>query len=310
MTAVCFFQKDRPKEWNSVKLPFIPSGEDIENSIHIPGFIKRLLNSRIIIPAFAALVVLLAAVSIIIVIQEKKPTEVQPEESTSAIETVSSPAVLNQIDSNFLLAFADPDDKTVEMLAVLHINSESNEASVLYVSPEEKVNVNNSSGTILNHYIHGGISELVWAVGEYTGRSIDRYIIADDDDFISFAKTLGENEIDIDENISYSYDGVSFIIEKGKQILTADMLFKYYAYLCSNVYNGSEQKLTELISYLITKVLSRPEGISLERQYKKIVDNMNTNISARDVADYGGAALKLVSENNVVEVNSEGIFEG
>ena len=309
MVAVCFFD-DKPKEWDSVKLPFISSGEDILKSIHTPAFIKRLLNPRFIIPAFAALVVLLAAVSIIVIKQEKKPDEVPTDESTTVTETVSAPALLDQFDSNFLLAFADPDDKTIDMLAVLHVNSEQKTASVLYVSPSARTNVNNSGGTILEHYSNGGINELVWAVGEYTGRSIDRYIIADSDDFISFAKWLDELELSIEEKISYSYDGIAYIIEKGEQMLTADTLFKYYAYLCDGLYAGGDQKLTDLLTYLLESVLCPPDGTPLDRQYKKIVESMNTNISARDVAAYGGAALNLLSENKDFNIINEGVFEG
>lgn len=294
-----------------MKLPFISSGDNnIEKPKQLSGFAGRILNPKIIIPAFAVFIVLLAAVSVVVVLQEKKPTQPVAAESTTANEVAAALAVLDQFDSDFLISFADRDEATIGMLAIVHINSETCEASVLYVPPTGKTDVNNLNGTILDHYIQGGINELVWAVGEYTGRSIDRYIVADDDAFLSFAKGLGDVELEIDENINHSYKGVSYIIEKGKQKLTADTLFKYYAYLCDSLYSGGEQKLTELLSYLITEVLC-PEGDSkIETQYKNIVDNLQTNISAKDVSSYGGAAVSYVEKNNAVKIVSEGFFEG
>lgn len=259
------------------------------------------INMKIVISAFSALIVLLGAVSAVTVKSEK---------SKSASTTASNETVNNTSDTllsattsenssllcNILLAFTREDNNDLKLLAVVSCNAKEEIIKIKYIPVNTHVEVNNYDGTMEEHLESGGITELLWAVGQYCKTSLERYLYCDEEDFCEIMKKLGEIEIEIEEEISHDYNGINFIIEKGKHNLTADMMLKYFVYLCDT---SSEEELTNLFSTVASKIISADTQDALNTNYSKIINNVQTDISAMDIAKYLSDILMLARSGSI-----------
>ena len=270
----------------------------------------RILQPRLVIPLFLAVLVLLLLASGVVIIQEhRKPTSSDPSgvsESLTAAQPDDGTAAVLQ--SNFLLAFADNNTGTLRMLAVVNADSEQNSLRVTYVSPEDRVDVNNLNGAMQQHYDKGGATELAWAVGTYLGRTMDRYVIANNDRLINFCKNLGEHELLIEPGVQTEYDGIAFVIKEGLQKLTSDTLCKYFGYCCKTLYAGGDAKVTELLEYLIQKLLSPENDSRFDRILSKLIGEATTNVSAMDLQAYSAARSAFSVDGAPAVLANDGVF--
>ena len=269
----------------------------------------RLLQPRLVVPLFAALLVLLVLISAIVMIKEHRsvPTS-DPALTSEMLSDDSADAVKGTLQGNFLLAFLDGNTGTLRMLAVLYADSEQPGLSVTYVSPSDRVDVNNLNGSMQQHYDKGGATELAWAVGTHLDRTMDRYVIANNDRLINFCKNLGEHELVIEPGVQTQYDGISFVIKEGKQKLTSDTLCKYFGYCCESLYTGGDEKVTELLEYLIQKLLLPENDGRFDQILAKLVGEATTNISAMDLQSYSAVRPAFRVEDAPIALTNEGVF--
>ena len=269
----------------------------------------RLLQPRLVLPLFAVLLALLVLVSGVVLIREhNKPTADSGNTSESSYETQPADLAKGTLQANFLLVFADNNTGTLRMLAVVHADSEQNALSVRYVSPSDRVNVNNLNGSMQQHYDKGGATELSWAVGTYMDQTMDRYVIVNNDRFIIFCKTLGEHELLISPAVQTEYDGVAFVIKEGKQKLTSDMLCKYFGYCCQTLYTGGDAKVSELLEYLMQKLLADENSTRFDQILAKLVSGATTNLSAMDLQAYSAVRAAFCKDGAPAALVNEGVF--
>ena len=266
-----------------------------------------LLRPQLVLPLFGALLVVLALVSMIVMIREHRPKP-QPTEPTEITQQTQDPAAARgTLQGNFLLVFVDNGGR-IKMLGVMRADSEEHSLSVSYVQPSERANVNNLNGSMQQHYDKGGATELAWAVGTFMDRTIDRYVIANDDRFINFCKMLGEHELVIESGVQAEYEGISFVIKAGQQKLTSDTLCKYFGYSCKSLYTGGDAKVSELLGYLTQKLLSPENDARFDRILAKLIGEATTNISAMDLQGYSAVRPAFCLDGAPVVLTNEGVF--
>ena len=266
-----------------------------------------LLQPKLVLPLFAALLELLALVSAVVMIREHRPKP-QPTEPTALTQQTQTGAeARGTLQGNFLLVFADNAGR-IKMLAVVQADSEAHSLAVSYVQPSERAEVNNLNGSMQQHYDKGGATELAWAVGAFMERTIDRYVIANDDRFINFCKMLGEHELTIETGVQAEYEGISFVIKPGKQKLTSDTLCKYFGYCCKTLYQGGDAKVSELLGYLVQKLLSPENDARFDRILAKLIGEATTNISAMDLQGYSAVRPAFCADGAPVALVNEGVF--
>lgn len=251
---------------------------------HLSG---RKINMKIVISLFAAAVVLLALVSAVVAKSEiEKEKETSVSDSSFSESTISQNSISQyEGDSfNLLLALTKDGNKNLQMLSVLHADIKSGKIKITYIPTTTKTSVNNYEGTMENHLENGGITELLWAVGKYASISIPYYIYCDEENFYNIMKYLGDTEIVLENKISHDYNGINFIIEDGTQKLSADMMLKYFVYLCDNGFY-CEKELTSLFSVLGKKLISHDTPESVSKNFDGIINNITTNISAIDIVN-------------------------
>ena len=139
-------------------------------------------------------------------------------------------------------------------------------------------------------------------------KRLDRYIIVNSDRMTIFCKNLGEHELTIDAAVQGEYDGIAFVIKEGKQKLTSDTLCKYFGYCCKTLYTGGDGKVSELLEYLIGKLLSPENESRFDRILAKLISEAATNISAMDLQSYSSVRTAFAADGAPVAVVNDGVF--
>lgn len=197
--------------------------------------------------------------------------------------------------ANFLLLCSDDAGEKVHHAAILSVDLGKVKMTVKTVDAKKKVTVNNLTGDLSKQLSHGGMTQVVAAVETLTETDISRYIRATDTSFKGLVKVFGGVPCTVDKKISYSVDGVGYIIEKGTQTLTADMSYKYMYYLSQQNENMPE-KMSEFLSDMLSAFMTQSNFGRIDSIYKSLVNILDTDISAYDFAN-NKANLGYLIEN-------------
>lgn len=251
---------------------------------------------------FSVAIFLIAAVSGALVISElafEDPAETTDADTTQVSEVVSSDQVIR---GNFLLGLTYHDD--IELLAVARLDSESKTMKISFISPETYCSFNNLSGTMNEHYDNGGVTELLWAVGEYAHISIERYILADESTFLSFIEHIGEMQVVLEHNVVCGQDAASFIIEEGEQSLIPAMMTKYFYYLCENQPRYNEE-ITRVMGLYSKELFCRESEDAVKDNFEYLISCLETNISALDYGNFKAPILTLADPDILDSITVE-----
>lgn len=266
--------------------------DKIIEKINNISFLNIKPASRTIATVFSVAVFLIAAVSGVFVISELSSED--PAETTSDTTTqVSASASADQeLQANFLLALTYHDE--IELLAVARLDSAQRQMKVSFLSPNTFCSFNNLTGTMNQHYEKGGITELMWAVGEYANISIERYILADEGTFLNLINHIGEMEVILEHEVICGQDAASFVIEAGQQALIPTMMSKYFFYLCENqpMYN---QEIIDTIALYCKNLFCSEDENKTKSNFEYMISCLETNISALDFNNYKAPILTLAN---------------
>lgn len=276
------------------------------DKINSLSFLNRTPSKKFIITAFTVIVLLIGVFSAVTVIREKggNDDETTGTDITEAVALAVEEKDLQEIKGNFLFVLTQDGNEKIELLSLARLDSENKRVSISFVSPDEKASVNGYLGTLQQHLGNGGINELVWSVGELYGISIERYVIGDEQNFIDFMKNLGDIEISINDKVTYTHRGIPIIIEKGVQKLSADIMLKYFVYLCDN-YETAPDKLVEAMIIYGKKMFDSSEDSVLDESFGKMIKQFSTDISVVDFTNYRKAVKNLASSENHIEITIE-----
>jgi len=263
------------------------------NNIREPG-------KPLIIKLFVAVIVLLSlasGASVILESAENKPQEttvdVMAQESTTLQPDVTTPD-RGQLKSNILFAL-DNEEGDLHLLFVMSLDSENQECKVLFLEPTAVCKVNEIEESLVYHLKNGGASQLVLAVREYTGLDIERYLVGDEKAFVNLIKYIGDVEVDVKQSISYDHNGLSYIIDKGVQVMTADVVLKYLVYLSDNTEKHAES-IRALLTLFAVTLFDCESSQQAQDNFGKVIGLFETNISALDFSENKAAVMKLAHE--------------
>ena len=239
---------------------------------------------------FSVIVFLIAAVSGIFVIGELTSEDPADATTEASIPTVEVIPEYDDIRGNFLLALTYHDE--IELLAVARLDSAEKNMKISFISPETYCSFNNLSGTMNQHYQEGGITELLWAVGEYAHISIERYLVSDENTFLNLVNHIGEMEVTLEHSVVCGQDAASFIIEAGQQNLIPAMMTKYFYYLCEKqpYYND---EIIDVMALFSKKLFSAQDQLTTQDNFEFMISCLETNISALDFNNYKSSIMTL-----------------
>ena len=230
-----------------------------------------------LIVGFVLVILALALFSVLTIIDENKN---KPSSDITEID----PAVLAQSEQHLStkLIFAFTDTEKTEVLSVMSADFDSRTKKLVYsfISPYSVSEYNGTVATLSEHLAAGGTNQLIPAISAFTGVTYDRYIIADDNSFGRLLQLLGDTQAEIENRVSYDHNGVNFIIEEGTQLLTPDMMLKYYLYLISND-EAHADKIAAIIISCFERLVSAEDGTDFE----SAIGYFDTNITAQDYSN-------------------------
>ena len=269
----------------------------------LKSFFDKLNDSYILNPtkktitaAFCIIIAVICAVSGIFVLKETsdKETTAPADDTTDSISAVVRTEDETALKANLLFAL-EGDDK-LELLGVMRLCSEDKSVKISFISGDTYCSFNNLSGTMNEHYKNGGTTELVWAVGEYAGISIERFVIADYSSFKSLLNRIGDMSVYLEHEVVCGQDAASLIIQEGQQVLVPEMMTKYFGYLCTDLDKYGYEIAKTMMSYG-DKLFCTGEESDIEKNFSLVVSNFNTNISAQDFVSYKNALRSLADKN-------------
>lgn len=276
----------------------------------IDRLFSKEISRRFVLVAFAFIVVLVSALSLVTVLTQRSDgteTTASAQQSTDGIFETDVAAVSSEnFRGNFLLLLNDDDSDDVHMIAVVRLDSYENSLRISFLNKTSTCTVNDFSGTLTQHYKTGGIKQLVWAVGEYTGISIERYLVGDEESFESLLQHTGKLQVNVQEKVEHNHHGIGYIIEEGQQTLTPGMFLKYFLYLCSQ---DKSQSVAELMVLLGINLFSCEDDGVLQSNIDTFTKTFETDISAVDFGTYKGALKKMAAKDNTLLLSIETDFE-
>lgn len=277
--------------------------------LQLERLLQKDFSKRFIARAFIIAISLISVVSLAVVISEiaDKPEDASTTEgeTTEAFLSSYSESATN-FKGNFLFLLNAEESEDVYLIAVAHLDSESNTVNIAFLNKNSTCRVGDFSGTLTEHYNKGGAKQLMWAVGEYTGISIERYLVGDENSFQKFCDLLGDVHINIPEKVSHSYEGLGYIIEKGEQNLTPSMFLRYFLYLCSK---DLSESISNIMVLMGMKMFSSEDETKLQKNLDAFASYFDTNISAVDLGTYKNAICKMASTENPPTVTVETDFQ-
>lgn len=256
-------------------------------------------STGFVIKAFVAIVTLVAALSVTtIILEAEKNSSAQNTEPSQELTTTEEAATTmpdrGELKTSILFGLENEQNEA-DLLFVLSLNSETEQSAILFLEPSAVCKVNEIEGSFDYHLKNGGVSQLVLAASEYTDIQIDRYLVGDEKAFISLIKHLGDVEIDVKESISYTHNGLNYIIDKGVQVMTPDVLLKYILYLSDDTVTYCET-FRLIIAQLAKLLFDCETSQQAQDNFGNIIGFFETNISALDFSENKLAVMKLARE--------------
>lgn len=217
-----------------------------------------------------------------------------PETTDSTSQTSADMSL--EGSSTFLFAVSDNNKNKLHYTALLNFDVSSGEIKIYTVDVNENHSEEKTKGSLTALYSKsdGSMLSLKEAVEEITGVTVSRYIHATDDSFKGLIKIFGGVPYDVKERIQYSCEGVGYIIEKGRQTLTADMSYKYMYYL-SQQNADKPDEMSCFLSAVLKVVLTPQNNSKADYYYGKLRNTLDTDISAFDFSNSKAALSQLVT---------------
>lgn len=192
----------------------------------------------------------------------------------------------------------------IELLGVIRLDSAEKSMKVSFLTGDTYCSFNNLEGTMNDHYKNGGVTELMWAVGEYANISIEKYILADESSFGTLLEHIGEMTVDLKHKVVYKQDAASFTIEEGYQTLIPSMMSKYFYYICQNQSKYLDEIVDVMTLYAKALFISE-DSDKTKSHFDYMVRCLETNISALDFNNYKEPIMSLadpaVLDNIIIE---------
>ena len=241
---------------------------------------------------FSAAVILIAMVSGVFIIGEltEDETTTLPEDSSTTEASVSLPVSGEELKGNFLLALTY--DEKISLLGVLRVDSVEKTMKLSFLSGDTYCRFNNLDGTMNEHYKNGGVTELLWAVGEYANISIERYLVADESTFVALLEHIGEMTVDLEHDVICGQDAASFVIEEGHQTLIPNMMSKYFYYICDNQ-DKYRDEIADVMALFAKALFCTEMPEKAQRNFDYMIGCLETNISALDFNNYKAPIMSL-----------------
>lgn len=266
------------------------------------------ISKKLIIIGFVAVIFVLAMFSAVILIDESRSeTDISTTDSREIDPAVLGNAELAPVEGSFVFVLTNNEKTSIHSVVKIDFSSEEERFVYEFIPANIQTNINGAVSDFSGHLASGGTNLLLTALRQHTGTEFIRYAVADESSLMHLFQLLGDTTITIDERVSSDHNGVNFIIEEGEQLLTPDMMLKYYLYLLKDTGTNGERIIGILIDSL-ERLVSGTDDTKLESDFCTVLGYFDTDISA---FDYSGnkELLKAIPSMNLKEKAQPAVTE-
>lgn len=252
---------------------------------------------RLIIGIFSVVVLIIAAVSLFVVINEYDLFGGEGNDENP----ISDDAVAKlEGSATMLFAGVSSLEDEVHFLATITLDATNRSFIVSAVPPGEQCN----GSTLSDIYAESGSADLAEAVEAATGIPIDRYAVVTEKKFKSFMTSLGLPELEIETKLDYTSDEFSLNLLAGTQTLTGDKLYKYIRFVGLGGSDYELQSQGEIIGEIISQKLNETNTEKGEDLFASLINKCESNITIVDFTKYYGLLCEISAEPREVEILS------
>ncbi len=178
-------------------------------------------------------------------------------------------------DSRFLVICQEKSAKDVVFMTLIDFKIFGEK---IIITPLD-IDTQTQTGTFREKYEYGGISLLSESIESERNINIDRYAIFDKDGFCDIIDLMGEVDLYVDEEFTYSSSEKSYQIGIGNNTLEAPML---YSYLKIKYRNSDDVEFTELLCKIINSYLNTVEEDDALSYFEDLSNCINSDLSISD----------------------------
>lgn len=237
---------------------------------------------------FAAVVLLVALASVIVVLSNRQDTEADGQTGNTTNMKDEATVLLANADSDGVLTYLgwfvmDTKNNTIEVSAIdptpyqeTYKGEEADETSCL---------------------------ALTEAVANEYNLDMEKYLIINEDSIARLTNNLGAYSITLDEAVSYRGERFNLNLPAGKMSLGGSQLFNYVAYLGLGYNSVSLDAQVEVVTGCMTQWLTEDNMNDAQSIFETLSNYITTNISVRDFARYQNYLQALPQHQNVVSAD-------
>lgn len=241
-------------------------------------------KKRRFVIAFIAIVLILAALSVVTYIKEHKNQGGEEDASGTTMNTL-------------------PQTKMKDVVSLLFIGTSTTDNAPLFASLI-KFDTENNSMTVVPVSTDGVAAdksaELASAFESDKGIKFDRYVVVNEKNFKTFVGVLGTYETTVESAVDYKGDDFSLNLLSGKQKLTGDKLFKYIRYLGNSDY--SLKKQGKLVADFLSQKLNETNTGKGEDVFSSLINSSDSDITIVDYSKYKDWLVEISKEPRNITV--------
>lgn len=253
--------------------------------------LKHLSKYKYIVMSFILIILVFILIFVIFKFNNNEETKISAE--TTAFNPDALSEKTNQQlsgDSIFLVICQEKSASDVVFMTLVDFKIFGEK---IIITPLD-IETMTESGTFREKYEYGGISLLSESVENERNINIDRYAVINKDGFCDIIDLMGEVDLYVDEEFTYSSSEKSYHIGVGNNTLEAPML---YSYLKIKYKNSDDVEFTELLCKIINSYLNTVEENDALRLFEDLSNCINSDLSISDYYSAENDIKHLINGN-------------
>ncbi|NQY74258.1 MAG: LCP family protein [Candidatus Margulisbacteria bacterium] len=225
--------------------------------------------------------------------------------SVTVIESILTLMPQKRLTGVNILAVGVDDTKTSQRsdtILVLHLDDVNQRIGIISIPRDTYIKIEGQGMTKVNHaYSHGGIKLLQKSVSNFLNIPIDYYIKIYLKGVENIVDQLGGISIDVEKNMFYKDQAgdVYIDLEKGHQNLNGKEMVSYLRFRHDQKGDiGRIKRHQSFIRSVIDKVMDSGEIWKAPRTLMKLADNLDTNLSKREIIGLALQFSEVFKSNN------------
>lgn len=207
---------------------------------------------------------------------------------------------------NVLICGVDKSESLTDTIMVASYNIDTNEVNILSIPRDTRMYIGskyqkiNSAFSVSQNGKKKGMNSTIEAVTRLTGIPINYYVKFTFDAFRETIDALGGVYFDVPQNMNYDdpVQDLHIHLKKGEQLLDGDkaeQFVRFRRYPMGDIDRVAAQQ--NFMKALFEQKMNASIIAKIPELYKTLQDNLDTNITVKDVARYMSVVTNLSAEN-------------